>query len=325
MSSRTRASTPTSSPSGRSWPTASRRPALQKLRAKNVNELTEADWETLRHEFGNQRLLGMSLDAGGHLTHGFRPNISGKMFHQQQYGTDPETGLLDYDVVAAKAREFKPLVLVAGYSAYPRRVNFAKMREIADEVGAVLMVDMAHFAGLVAGKVFTGDENPVPVRPHHHDHDAQVAARPARRHGAGAGGVRGRRRPRLPDGARWPAVARDGGQGRRARRGPPAGVPDLRAEDRRQRQVARRGLPDPRRQPRHRRHRQPHRAARRVVVRAHRPPGRVRAARLRRRHQPQLGARPTPTAPGTPPASGSARPRSRPAASATTSSTGSPS
>ena len=104
----------------------------------------------------------MSLDAGGHLTHGFRPNISGKMFHQQQYGTDPETGLLDYDVVRAKAKEFKPLVLVAGYSAYPRRVNFAKMREIADEVGATLMVDMAHFAGLVAGKVFTGDEDPVP-------------------------------------------------------------------------------------------------------------------------------------------------------------------
>lgn len=137
-------------------------PYLEKMQAKNVNELTEADWETLRHEFGNQRLLGMSLDAGGHLTHGFRPNISGKMFHQQQYGTDPETGLLDYDAVAAKAREFKPLVLVAGYSAYPRRVNFAKMREIADEVGAVLMVDMAHFAGLVAGKVFTGEENPVP-------------------------------------------------------------------------------------------------------------------------------------------------------------------
>ena len=137
-------------------------PFLEKYQAKNVNELSEADWETLRHEFGNQRLLGMSLDAGGHLTHGFRPNISGKMFHQQQYGTDPETGLLDYDVVAAKAREFKPAVLVAGYSAYPRRVNFAKMREIADEVGATLMVDMAHFAGLVAGKVFTGDENPVP-------------------------------------------------------------------------------------------------------------------------------------------------------------------
>src|SRR6476660_2330587 len=137
-------------------------PALAKQGAKNVNELSEADWETLRHELGNQRMLGMSLDAGGHLTHGFRPNISGKMFHQRSYGTDPETGLLDYDRVRAAAQEFKPLVLIAGYSAYPRRVNFAKMREIADEVGAVLMVDMAHFAGLVAGKVFTGDEDPVP-------------------------------------------------------------------------------------------------------------------------------------------------------------------
>jgi glycine hydroxymethyltransferase len=137
-------------------------PGLEKLGARNVSELSEEDWETLRSELGNQRLLGMSLDAGGHLTHGFRPNISGKMFHQNQYGTDPETGLLDYDAVAAKAREFRPLVLVAGYSAYPRRINFAKMREIADEVGATLMVDMAHFAGLVAGKVFTGDEDPVP-------------------------------------------------------------------------------------------------------------------------------------------------------------------
>ncbi len=137
-------------------------PALERLGAKNVNELSEADWESVRGELGNQRLLGMALDAGGHLTHGFRPNISGKMFHQQQYGTDPETGFLDYDKVAEKAREFRPLILVAGYSAYPRRVNFAKMREIADEVGATLMVDMAHFAGLVAGKVFTGDEDPVP-------------------------------------------------------------------------------------------------------------------------------------------------------------------
>jgi len=137
-------------------------PWLQNAGVKNMNDLTEADWEKLRNELGNQRLLGMSLDAGGHLTHGFRPNISGKMFHQNQYGTDPVTGLLDYDVVRAKVREFKPLILVAGYSAYPRRVNFAKMREIADEVGATLMVDMAHFAGLVAGKVFTGDENPVP-------------------------------------------------------------------------------------------------------------------------------------------------------------------
>jgi glycine hydroxymethyltransferase len=137
-------------------------PALERAGVKGLNDLTEEDWEKLRHELGNQRLLGMSLDAGGHLTHGFRPNISGKMFHQRSYGTDPQTGMLDYDRVAAAAREFRPLVLIAGYSAYPRRINFAKMREIADEVGATLMVDMAHFAGLVAGKVFTGDEDPVP-------------------------------------------------------------------------------------------------------------------------------------------------------------------
>src|SRR6476469_4502629 len=137
-------------------------PGLADAGVKNVNELSEADWEQLRMKLGNQRLMGMSLDAGGHLTHGFRPNISGKMFHQRSYGTDPTTGLLDYDALAEAAREFKPLVLVGGYSAYPRRVNFAKLREIADEVGATLMVDMAHFAGLVAGKVFTGDEDPVP-------------------------------------------------------------------------------------------------------------------------------------------------------------------
>ncbi len=137
-------------------------PALERLGAKNVNELSEDDWETLRKSFAEQRVMGMSLDVGGHLTHGFRPNISGKMFHQRSYGTHPDTQLIDYDKLLADAREFKPLILVAGYSAYPRRVNFAKMRDIADEVGATLLVDMAHFAGLVAGKVFTGEENPVP-------------------------------------------------------------------------------------------------------------------------------------------------------------------
>ncbi len=137
-------------------------PALQRLGAKNVNDLTETDWEALRKSFAEQRVMGMSLDVGGHLTHGFRPNISGKMFHQRSYGTDPTTQLIDYDKLLADAREFKPLILVAGYSAYPRRVNFAKMREIADAVGATLFVDMAHFAGLVAGKVFTGEEDPVP-------------------------------------------------------------------------------------------------------------------------------------------------------------------
>ena len=137
-------------------------PELARLGAKHVNDLTDEDWNKLRLSLGNQRMLGMSLDAGGHLTHGFRPNISGKLFDQRSYGTDPVTGLLDYAEVQRLAQEFRPLVIVAGYSAYPRRVNFATMREIADEVGATLMVDMAHFAGLVAGKVFTGDFDPVP-------------------------------------------------------------------------------------------------------------------------------------------------------------------
>ncbi|GIG87620.1 glycine hydroxymethyltransferase [Plantactinospora endophytica] len=137
-------------------------PALRRAGVRHVNELTDGDWAVLRRELGDQRMLGMSLDAGGHLTHGFRPNISGKMFDQRSYGTDPETGLLDYDEVRRIAREFRPLILMAGYSAYPRRVNFRLMREIADEVGATLLVDMAHFAGLVAGKVLTGDFDPVP-------------------------------------------------------------------------------------------------------------------------------------------------------------------
>jgi glycine hydroxymethyltransferase len=137
-------------------------PALADAGVRQVNELSDDDWARLRHAFGDQRMIGMSLDAGGHLTHGFRPNISGKMFDQRSYGTDPETGLLDYDQVRRLAQEFRPLILMAGYSAYPRKINFATMREIADEIGATLIVDMAHFAGLVAGKVFTGDFDPVP-------------------------------------------------------------------------------------------------------------------------------------------------------------------
>jgi glycine hydroxymethyltransferase len=137
-------------------------PALAEAGVRHVNDLSEDDWATLRRALGDQRMLGMSLDAGGHLTHGFRPNISGKMFTQSSYGTDRETGLLDYAALRERAREFRPLILIAGYSAYPRRLNFATMREIADEVGATLVVDMAHFAGLVAGRVFTGDFDPVP-------------------------------------------------------------------------------------------------------------------------------------------------------------------
>src|SRR5829696_7109368 len=146
------------------WAVLSQRvesPALAGLGVRHVNDLSAEAWEALRHELGDQTLLGMSLEAGGHLTHGFRPNISGKLFRHRSYGVDPETSLLDYDDVRRRAHEERPLILVAGYSSYPRLINFRVMREIADEVGATFMVDMAHFAGLVAGKVLTGDYDPV--------------------------------------------------------------------------------------------------------------------------------------------------------------------
>ncbi len=96
-------------------------------------------------------IMGLSLDAGGHLTHGAKAAMSGKWFNAVPYGVDPETHLIDFEDVAAKAREHKPKLIIAGGSAYPRIIDFAKFRAIADEVGALFMVDMAHFAGIVAG------------------------------------------------------------------------------------------------------------------------------------------------------------------------------
>ena len=99
-------------------------------------------------------ILGMSLDAGGHLTHGAAPNQSGKWFHAVQYGVRKQDLTLDYDQLAALATEHKPKLIIAGGSAIPRIIDFARMREIADSVGAYLLVDMAHFAGLVAAGIY---------------------------------------------------------------------------------------------------------------------------------------------------------------------------
>ena len=104
-------------------------------------------------------VLGMDLSAGGHLTHGSPVNFSGKTYHFVGYGVDPTTEVIDYDVVRILAREHQPKLIVAGASAYSRIIDFAKFREIADEVGAKLMVDMAHIAGLVAAGLHP---NPVP-------------------------------------------------------------------------------------------------------------------------------------------------------------------
>jgi glycine hydroxymethyltransferase len=105
------------------------------------------------------KVLGMSLDHGGHLTHGHKVNFSGRLYDFEAYGVDPETEVLNYDTIAEHARTCKPKLLLVGASAYPRFFDFERLRAIADEVGAYLMVDMAHVAGLVAGGVHP---NPVP-------------------------------------------------------------------------------------------------------------------------------------------------------------------
>ncbi|KAB2934227.1 MAG: serine hydroxymethyltransferase [Leptonema illini] len=104
-------------------------------------------------------ILGLNLSHGGHLTHGSKASVTGKWFNAVHYNLNPDTGLLDYDEIRRLALEHRPKLLIAGHSAYPRQLDFAKFRKIADESGAILFVDMAHFAGLVAGGAHP---NPVP-------------------------------------------------------------------------------------------------------------------------------------------------------------------
>ena len=136
-------------------------PELKALDVESPMALDAEGWSKVRAAMQNQKLLALDLFSGGHLTHGYRLNVSGLLFEAHSYSVDAETHLLDLEKIREKLHEVKPLILLAGYSAYSRSINFAKMREMADEVGAVFMVDMAHFAGLVAGKVFEGDYNPV--------------------------------------------------------------------------------------------------------------------------------------------------------------------
>lgn len=136
-------------------------PELKALEVESPMALDASGWAQVRAAMQNHRLLALDLFSGGHLTHGYRLNISGLLFEAHSYSVDAETHLLDLEAIRKQLHEVKPLVFLAGYSAYSRKINFRKMREMADEVGAVFMVDMAHFAGLVAGKVFEGDFDPV--------------------------------------------------------------------------------------------------------------------------------------------------------------------
>jgi len=137
---------------------------VEQLAIDRARQLFGADYANVQPHSGSQAnaavymalcqpgdtILGMSLAHGGHLTHGAKPNFSGKIYHAVQYGIDPETGQIDYDEVMALAKEHRPKMVVAGFSAYSQVIDWQKFREIADAVGAYLFVDMAHVAGLVA-------------------------------------------------------------------------------------------------------------------------------------------------------------------------------
>ncbi|MGA7440158.1 MAG: serine hydroxymethyltransferase [Luteibacter sp.] len=145
----------------------------EKLAIERLKKLFGADYANVQPHSGSQAnqavyfallnpgdtILGMSLAHGGHLTHGAKVNLSGKIFNAVQYGIDPDTGLVNYDEIEKLAVEHKPKMIVAGFSAYSQVLDWAKFREIADKVGAYLFVDMAHVAGLIAAGVYP---NPVP-------------------------------------------------------------------------------------------------------------------------------------------------------------------
>jgi glycine hydroxymethyltransferase len=140
----------------------------ERLAQERAMELFGADYANVQPHSGSQAnaaaylallqpgdtILGMSLEHGGHLTHGAKVNFSGRVFNAIQYGVDPDTALIDYDQIAELAQEHRPAMLIGGFSAYSRHVDWARMREIADSVGAWFLVDMAHVAGLVAAGVY---------------------------------------------------------------------------------------------------------------------------------------------------------------------------
>ena len=146
---------------------------VEQLAIDRAKQLFKADYANVQAHSGSQAnaavyfallnpgdsILGMSLDHGGHLTHGAKVNFSGKLFQSHQYGVRPDTGLIDYEQVEALAKEHKPRMIVAGFSAYSRAIDWARLRRIADSVGAYLFVDMAHVAGLVAVGLYP---DPVP-------------------------------------------------------------------------------------------------------------------------------------------------------------------
>src|ERR687888_2775350 len=149
---------------------------IESLAMERAKQLFGAEYVNVQPHAGSQanaavyaavckpgdRVMGMDLSAGGHLTHGSPANFSGKLYEIHPYTVDRETEMLDYDAIREQAEEVRPKMVMVGYSAYPRRIDFKRMREIADSVEAVMVTDMAHFAGLVAGGAHP---SPIPDSP----------------------------------------------------------------------------------------------------------------------------------------------------------------
>ena len=198
---------------------------VERLAIERVTRLFGADHANVQPHSGSQanmavyaallqpgdRILGMNLSHGGHLTHGSKASLSGKYFEAHFYGVDPETETIDYEALARTAEEVRPKLIIAGASAYPRVIDFARFRDVADSVGAYLMVDMAHIGGL--GRCGRAPE-PRAVCRRRHLHDAQDAARPARcDHPLPRRACQEDRQRRLPRHAGRPAHARHRRQG----------------------------------------------------------------------------------------------------------------
>ena len=264
---------------------------LERLDVKNVSALSDEQFAALRTELHDQRLLGMDYYSGGHLTHGYRFNISSRLFDARGYTVDRETGLLDLDALRTQLHEVRPLILLAGYSAYTAQ---DRLREDARARGRGGRDVHGRHGALRRARRRQGVHRrlrPGAARARRHQHHAQDPARPARWHRPVVGRVRRGRGQGLPGGARRPAAARDGVEGAGVAGGVAAVVPGLRGPHRGQRPGARRRAAAARGAGGDRGHGQPHRAGgRRGVVRAHRPPGRVGTARGGHDAEPQLAA-----------------------------------
>jgi glycine hydroxymethyltransferase len=163
----------------------------EELAIERAKRLFHADYANVQPHSGSQAnaaafmalleagdtILGMSLAHGGHLTHGAKVNFSGKLYHAVQYGIHPDTGEVDYDQVAHLAKEHKPRLIIAGFSAYSRIIDWQKFRNIADEIGAYLLVDMAHIAGLVAAGLYPSPVQIADVTTSNHAQNATWTSR----------------------------------------------------------------------------------------------------------------------------------------------------